>query len=75
MRSSNSKQICEKVREKTVYVGFMGWGSLGACACVIQELFYMNASAVSLVLLPFDDVDSLGSPHQVVYPPGFIVPQ
>ena len=62
MRSSNSKQIDEKVREKTVYVGFIGWGSLGACTRVTQKLFYMNAYAVSLVLLAFDDVGSLGSP-------------
>ena len=35
-------------------------------------LFYMNVSGVCLgFLLPaFDDTGSLGSPHQVVYPPG-----
>ena len=48
----------------------------GACTpviLVIRERIW-NAPAVSLVLPAFDDAGSLGSPRQVVYPPGSLVP-
>ena len=62
----------------------MGWGSLGlivgrgwgqrVCDHVIFVLHECMVSwiyPVSLVLPPFDDTNSLGSPqHRVVYPPG-----
>ena len=61
----------------------MVWGSVGSVVggsrgrarviLVLCECIW-NVPTVSLVLPPFDDTGSLGSPpHQVVYPAGFMV--
>ena len=52
----------------------MGWGEPGFTCWGCQEeahthVIILRERMVSLVLQDFDDTSSLGSPHQVVYPP------
>ena len=56
--------------------GINCWEGQGACArviLVVRECIW-NAPAVSFVLPACDFTGSLGSPRQMVYPPGSIVP-
>ena len=56
---------------------FNCWGHQGACARVILVLCecIWNATVISFFLPAFDDTSSLSSPpHQVVYPPSYMVP-
>ena len=49
-------------------------GARAPAILVLRECIW-NASVVSLILPPFHDTGSLGSPsRQIVYPPGFMVP-
>ena len=61
---------------------FGGWGVWVQClrggivlGLIVLSKCIWNGPVVSLVLTAFDGTSSLGSPpHQVVYPPGSIVP-
>ena len=52
---------------------FNSWTVRGL-ALVILVLHECIWNAVSVVFPTFEDTGSLGSPRQVVYPPGFMVP-
>ena len=53
-----------------VYMDAVGWGESGACVIFVLRERIWNALAVWIVIPAFDNTGSLGSPHQVVYPPG-----
>ena len=58
--------------------GFNCWGVRGSALILFLFLSVCiwNAPVVLLVLQAFDNTSSLGSPPcQVVYPPGFMVPE